>query len=248
MWRVTRERVLLLGGPAAAILQIAHPAVALGVANHSDFRADTLGRLRRTLDAVYTITFSPRAEVEAMAARVQAAHLPVRGESPRRYSAFSPDAQMWVLATLIQLSVEMFERFVSPLSLADREDFLQGMRDFGVWFGLPRSFGPQNWKDFSGYYQNMIDGDLLGSLPVSAELARHIVYPRQPLTLRTLWPLSSVTAREFLPSPVREKLDLPRTTFSRLAVASLDAVLPPLLPALSPRLRFAPQYLRAVEK
>src|SRR5690606_37813674 len=54
MWRITREQVLLLGGPSAAILQIAHPTVALGVAHHSDFRADTLGRLRRTLDAIYT--------------------------------------------------------------------------------------------------------------------------------------------------------------------------------------------------
>jgi uncharacterized protein (DUF2236 family) len=246
MWRVTREQVLLLGGPAAAILQIAHPAVALGVAHHSDFRNDTLGRLRRTLDAVYTITFSPQAEVEAMAARVHAAHLRVRGENPQRYSAFSPDAQMWVLATLIQLSVQMFERYVSPLTLPEREEFLQGMRDFGVWFGLPKSYGPQDWAGFSAYYEGMLTGDQLGSLPISAELARHIVYPQKPLTLRPLWPLASFAAREFLPSPIREKLGLPRTTFSRLAAASLDAILPPLLPASPPTMRFAPQYLRAV--
>ena len=245
-WRVTREQVLLLGGPAAAILQIAHPAVALGVANHSDFRADTLGRLRRTLEAVYTITFSPKAEIEAMAARVHAAHLRVRGEKPQHYSAFSPEAQMWVLATLIQLSVEMFERFISPLTSTEREEFLRGMRAFGGWFGLLESYGPQGWAEFSAYYENMLTGGLLGSLPLSAELARHIVYPRRPITLRPLWPLASFAAREFLPSPLREKLGLPRTTFSRLAAASLDAGLPRLLPALPPTLRFAPQYLRAI--
>lgn len=245
LWRITREHVLLLGGPAAAILQIAHPAVALGVANHSDFRADTLGRLRRTLDAVYTITFSPRAEVEAMAERVRTAHQRVRGETPQRYSAFAPDAQMWVLATLIQMSVEMFERFIGPLESAERGEFFQGMRGFGTWFGLPEGYGPQDWESFSSYYQSMVAGDLLCSLPVSTELAHHIVYPRRPLTLRPLWPLASFAAREFLPSPVREKLGLPRTTFSRLAAVSLDRALPRLLPGLPPQVRFAPQYVRA---
>jgi uncharacterized protein (DUF2236 family) len=221
--------------------------VALGVANHSDFRADTLGRLHRTLEAVYTITFCPRAEVEAMSARVRAAHLRVRGESPQPYSAFALDAQMWVLATLIQLGIQMFERFVGPLDAMDREEFLRDMRDFGTWFGLPVEYGPQGWAAFSAYYDAMITGDLLASLPLSTELAHHIVYPRRPFTLRPLWPLASFAAREFLPSPVREKLDLPRTTFSRLVAASLDATLPRLIPGLPSRLRFAPQYLRAIE-
>jgi uncharacterized protein (DUF2236 family) len=245
---VTREQVLLLGGPAAAILQIAHPAVALGVAQHSDFRADTLGRLHRTLEAVYTITFSPRAEVEAMADKVRAAHRRVRGEAPQPYSAFDPDAQMWVLATLIQLSVEMFERFVAPLRPSDREEFFRDMRDFGTWFGLPKEYGPQDWDGFSAYYGTMLSSGLLGSLSLSAELARHIVYPQKPFLLRSLWPLASVIAREFLPSPLREKLGLPSTPCTRLAAASLDACLPKILPALPLSVRFAPQYLQAMTR
>lgn len=246
IWRIAREHALLLGGPAAAILQIAHPAVALGVANHSDFRADTLSRLRRTIEAVYTITFSSPAEIEAMSARVHAAHLRVRGESPQRYSAFSPDAQMWVLATLIQLSVQMYERFLSPLGDADREEFLLGMRDFGTWFGLPADYGPQGWSSFSAYYDGMLRSGILGSLPVSKELAHHIVYPRRPISLRPLWPLASFAAREFLPSPIREKLGLPRTVFSQLTALSCDAILPRVIPTLPNRIRFAPQYLRAM--
>jgi uncharacterized protein (DUF2236 family) len=246
LWRIAREHVLLLGGPAAAILQIAHPSVALGVANHSDFRSDTLRRLSRTIEAVYTITFSSPEEIEAMSARVRAAHKPVQGESPQRYSAFSLDAQMWVLATLIQLSVETYERFIGPLDAGDREEYLHGMREFGTWFGLPATYGPRGWANFSAYYVDMLNSDLLCSLPVSKELARHIIYPLRPVSLRPLWPLASFAAREFLPSPVREKLDLPRTTFSRLAAASFDAILPWTIPALPASLRFAPQYLRAI--
>ncbi|MEI6340080.1 MAG: oxygenase MpaB family protein [Verrucomicrobiota bacterium] len=242
IWRITREHVLLLGGPAAAILQIAHPQVALGVAAHSDFRRNSLGRLRRTLDAVYTITFAPRAEVETMAERVRASHARVQGETPQPYSAFSPDAQMWVVATLVQLSIEMFGRFVAPLKATECEAFYHDMRIFGVFFGLPFSHGPQSWAEFTKYYAGMLAGDLLGNLPVSAELARHIAYPRKPAHLRVLWPLSGSAAREFLPSPLREKLGLPRTTASRLAAATMDALLPGLIPLLPPGLRFARKY------
>ncbi|MGH7855885.1 MAG: oxygenase MpaB family protein, partial [Candidatus Binatia bacterium] len=61
---MNREAVLLLGGGRALLMQIAHPLVAAGVADHSDFRTDSLGRLRRTLDAMLTITFGTLREAE----------------------------------------------------------------------------------------------------------------------------------------------------------------------------------------
>ncbi|HRJ70757.1 MAG TPA: oxygenase MpaB family protein [Terrimicrobiaceae bacterium] len=245
IWRFSREHVLVLGGPAAAILQIAHPEVALGVARHSDFRNDSLSRLIRTLHAVYTITFAPREEVEAIAAHVRRSHAKVQGEVPQRYSAFSLDAQMWVLATLVQLGMESYERFIGPVTRADRESHYRDMRIFGTYFGLPEDFGPQDWRSFSTYYEAMIHGPLLASLPVSAELAHHVAYPRRPSALRALWPVSGAMAREFLPSPVREKLGLPRTAESRLVLASATALIRAVLPALPDRIRFAAQYLRA---
>lgn len=241
IWRVSREHVLLAGGPAAAILQIAHPEVALGVAHHSDFKRDTLGRLARTLEAVYTITFAPRPEVEAMAARVRASHAKVRGKG---YSAFSPDAQMWVLATLIQLAVESFERFVAPLTPENRESFHRDMRVFGTWFGLDVSHGPQNWADFSAYYRTMLENPVLGSLPLSRDMASHIAFPRRP-ALRLLHPLSGFLAREFLPSPVRERLGFERTVSTRMLAAVADAAVPRVLPWLPARVRFVSRSLKA---
>ncbi len=229
-------------------MQVAHPEVALGVAHHSDFRRDTLGRLHRTLDAVYTITFASRAEVEAIAARVRASHARVRGESPQAYSAFSPHAQMWVLATLIQTSVEMYERFVAPLDEASRGAYFRDMRTFGVWFGLDRGHGPQTWPAFCQYYQDMLNSPALASLPISRELARHIARPEKPFVLRTLWPFSGTVACEFLPSPVREKLGLHRSGATAIMAATMDAVLPALLPGLPDQLRFTARYLQAVNE
>ena len=64
MWKINREQVVLLGGASAAVLQVAHPQVAMGVAAHSKFRSDSTGRLRRTLDSVYTVAFGTAEEVE----------------------------------------------------------------------------------------------------------------------------------------------------------------------------------------
>jgi uncharacterized protein (DUF2236 family) len=50
VWRVWRERTLLLSGPAAVLLQLAHPLITAGVAAHRNFRADPLRRLRAVLD------------------------------------------------------------------------------------------------------------------------------------------------------------------------------------------------------
>lgn len=246
IWHISRELALVLGGPAAAILQIAHPQVALGVARHSDFKNDSLGRLIRTLDAVYTITFSPRAKVEAMAARVRRSHAPVHGDQPQEYSAFSLDAQMWVLATLVESAAQSYQRFVGPLSRSERERHYHDMRIFGTFFGLPTDYGPQTFDEFSAYYDDMIHGPVLGSLPICKELAHHVAYPRRPRILRTLWPVSGLMTREFLPSPIRERLGF--TAPSRFESWLVGATVGGVLPYLPPEIRFAPQYRKALRQ
>lgn len=246
IWRVNRENVLLLGGPAAAILQNAHPQVALGVAEHSNFREDTLGRLQRTLEAVYTVTFSPESEVEAMAAQVRAIHTKVRGESPQRYSAFSPDAQFWVLATLIKLSLEIYEEFVAPLTPEEKGRFFREMKGFGKWFGLPESYGAQTWREFSTYWDEMVNGTELCSLPLSRELCRHIAYPAKPLWIRPGWVLSGFMAREYIPSPLREKLGLTANAEASRKLFRLGVKT--LLPLLPPAVRYVPHYRQAMKR
>jgi uncharacterized protein (DUF2236 family) len=59
MQRVAREGALLAGGARAILLQVAHPAVGRGVAEHSDFATRPLDRLRTTLTYVYCVTFGP---------------------------------------------------------------------------------------------------------------------------------------------------------------------------------------------
>src|SRR3954452_22956360 len=80
-WRVNREGALLLGGGRALLLQVAHPLVAAGVSEHSNFREDPFGRLYRTLDTVTTIVFDSTSDAKEAAERLRRVHTRVKGEA-----------------------------------------------------------------------------------------------------------------------------------------------------------------------
>src|ERR1700693_5355102 len=91
-WRLNREAMLLLGaGPRALLLQIAHPAVAAGVADHSDFRTDPWRRLAGTLRSYLTIVYGSAATARAEIRRLNAPH---RTLTRPRYSARHPEVSL----------------------------------------------------------------------------------------------------------------------------------------------------------
>lgn len=248
IWKINRELVILLGGPCAAILQVAHPQVALGVERHSRFRQDAFGRLHRTLEAVYTIAFGTREEAEQMQQRIAAMHRKVQGDTPAKYSAFSPDAQMWVLATLIQTALDVHERFYHPLPELLKEDYFREMKLFGEYFGLERSFGPQTWPEFQRYYHDMLHGPLLVSRPECIEVAQAVAIPRANVfeTLAAL-PIQFLVT-EIIPSPVREKLGFKSNPINRAMARTGELLLPAVIPRLPGLLRFPKQYRNAISR
>ena len=111
MWLVNREAVLLASGPAALLLQVAHPLVAEGVAAHSDFEADPFGRLRRTLRTTLALVFGDGPAAERAVQRLSRVHASVRGgvhdplaraaSGASAYRALDPALLLWVQATLV---------------------------------------------------------------------------------------------------------------------------------------------------
>src|SRR5215207_7802896 len=104
-WRLNREAMLLLGaGPRALLLQIAHPLVAAGVAEHSDFRSDPWARLAGTLDSYLRIVYGTADAARGEIRRLSRLHRGIRGEVAepevrarhgRRYSALDPELSLW---------------------------------------------------------------------------------------------------------------------------------------------------------
>ncbi len=84
---------MLIGGVSALLVQTLHPLAMAGVAEHSSYQDDPLGRLRRTAAFVGTTTFGTVAEAEAAVAQVQRVHRRVKGIAPdgRAYSAADPE-------------------------------------------------------------------------------------------------------------------------------------------------------------
>jgi uncharacterized protein (DUF2236 family) len=132
--RVNRENVLLLGGGRALLMQLAHPKVAAGVDEHSDFRKQPIRRLRRTIRMTMAIVFGDRETALAAARAVNHAHTRVRGSD---YRALDPDLLLWVHATLVDSALVTYETFVRRLRPRDREDFFQESKVLGGLLGIP---------------------------------------------------------------------------------------------------------------
>ena len=230
--RVNRENVLLLGGGRALLMQLAHPKVAAGVDEHSDFRAQPVRRLRRTIRMTMAIVFGDRETALSAARAVNHAHARVRGHD---YRALDPDLLLWVHATLVDSALVTYATFVKPLSKGDKERFYEESKVLGELLGIPRAKFPQRYADFTDYVESTIRADLVVD-GRAAELASLVLRPRlRLLPGPAMIPFEIVTAG-LLPPALRDQYGLAWTgthqrTFRLMVVAlpRLVAVTPPVL-------------------
>lgn len=252
MWKIVRHRAILLHGPAAAVLQIAHPRIALGVMEHSRFEDAPLKRLMRTLDAVYAIAFGSEDEARAAARVVAARHARVKGdaaahgvEGPPTYAADEIELLMWVVATLVWSSVGGYERSVGRLTIEEKESFYRDMRVFGTYFDLPIDYGPRDWRAFQDYFDRTIADPMLGSHAISRCVAWAVARPRTPWWLFLAGHPITFIFSEILPPAVRDRLGFRRTLLSRLNLALATVAFRLLARWMPDRLRFVEEYRRA---
>jgi uncharacterized protein (DUF2236 family) len=217
-WRVNREGSLLIGGGAAAILQVAHPLVAAGVGAYSRYQVDPWGRLYRTLDLTTRIAFGSTEVAHKAARAIQMAHKRVHGELPwdagrfpagTPYDANDPVLQMWVHATLVATSLTVYTRWVAPLTIAEQRRFYEEQKTMGEMFGVPRDMQPATLADFWDYYDEMLESDALAWTPVLQEVADSVVRPKLPLGGRPLSDAVALATAGLMTPRWREELGLP---------------------------------------
>jgi uncharacterized protein (DUF2236 family) len=124
-WRVVGDTAVFVGGIRALLVQAAHPEVAAGVADHSRYRQDPLGRLTRTAAYVTATSFGAMPEVEHAVALVRRRHRPVTGQSGRGepYDAADPALAAWVHNTLADSFLAAYQAYGArpcPAAEADR--------------------------------------------------------------------------------------------------------------------------------
>jgi uncharacterized protein (DUF2236 family) len=130
-WRVHGDVTsMMVGGISSLLLQMLHPAVLAGVWDHSNFRTDMHGRLRRTARFIALTTYGGRDEAEAVIARVRHIHERVRGTLPdgTLYAANDPALLAWVHVTEAWSFLNAWRRYVEPgMSPADQDRYFAEM-------------------------------------------------------------------------------------------------------------------------
>ena len=130
-WRVHRDvTTMMVGGVAALLLQMLHPAVLAGVWDHSNFRSDMLGRLRRTARFIAVTTYGAREDAEAAIERVRAIHHRVSGTlaDGTPYRADDPALLAWVHVSEVTSFLAAWRRYGEPrMTAADQDRYIAEM-------------------------------------------------------------------------------------------------------------------------
>ena len=246
MRTVAREGALLAGGARAILLQIANPAVGRGVAEHSDFAARPLDRLRATLIYVYCVTYGTPDEIKAVAAMVTGAHRNVSGAG---YRASDPELQLWVAATLYDTAVLVYEELFGPLDAAMAEKVYEQYAVLGTALQVPAGVWPADRAAFRAYWQRMID-----TLEVSddaRQVARDLLSAEHaPLVLRAAMPINRFLTAAWLPDRIRQQFGIPWNDGQQRRYDLLMKLIRPAYRLLPVPLREAPKkyYLRQARK
>jgi uncharacterized protein (DUF2236 family) len=191
--RVGGESALLFAGGRALLMQVAHPLIAAGVAEHSGFTRDPWGRLARTMQAVYGVIYGTPGDAARIGEAVRLSHTRVHGllgesiglyAAGTPYHAEDPELLLWVHATLVDTALEVHERFVGPVSRADRVAFHDDMRVVGEAFGVPPNVMPATYEDFTHYVRTTLASDVLAVGSDARAIAHALLEPPVPLPLR----------------------------------------------------------------
>ncbi|KQM98208.1 oxygenase MpaB family protein [Sphingomonas sp. Leaf25] len=126
-WRVHGDfSSMMIGGTAALLMQMLHPGALAGVWDHSDFRRDMLGRLKRTAQFIAATTYGGTAEARRLIGRVRMIHDHVHGVLPdgTAYSANDPHLLTWVHVAEVDCFLRGYLRYRDPmLSRADQDRY-----------------------------------------------------------------------------------------------------------------------------
>jgi uncharacterized protein (DUF2236 family) len=207
--RITLEPAIGFGAGRALLLQLAHPSVAQGVEDHSEFKRNPFKRLQGTLEAVYSVAHGSEELATGVGRRLHWIHTFIVGPT---YQANTPDLLYWVHATLADTALRCFEDYVRPLPPEEAEEFYEQMARVAEVFGVPRADQPADLAEFRTYMDGMFDS--LDVTDVAKDLIGFILDPKLPfhaeLPFVPLLRLQKLVTLGSLPDAIRAQLDYRR--------------------------------------
>ncbi len=256
-WTIHRERVLLSGWGRAILLQIAHPMVAQGVADHSVFTTEPWGwlrRLDRTLRSMLALTFGSDAQAAAAAARINAIHDRVHGRlgeaaggkpAGAGYDAHDPALLTWVHATLLDSFLLAYRRFVAPIDRLEGDRYCADAAGIEPLLGIPAGRLPRTEAQLQEYLERTLASGAIEVTETARRLSREVLAPPVPSVLRPALRLAALPAVGLLPPAIRAAYGLPWSRGQARALDVLAAIARRTLPLTPAALRYWPDARRA---
>ena len=251
-WRINREGVLGLGALRALLLQVAHPKVAQGVADHSNYRGEPIQRVLTTLRLQQVIVFGSCQEASEALLRINSRHTSVVGivaegtnnDNNKTYEANDPYLKLWVFATLVDTMVRMHDQLLTPLSAEEREAFYQESLLFAELMGITSDILPANLTEFDNWIEDMIASDEI----VVTSAAKDIASSLLRLPVAVFWPTNYILAAGSLPPALREAYGFKwNAAIERTYDVGIKAV-QVIVRGMPKRLRWMPPYWRAMKR
>jgi uncharacterized protein (DUF2236 family) len=207
-WRVHADSAMFVGGLRALLLQVMHPLAMAGVADHSNYRRDPMGRLWRTSLYVGTTTYGGTAEARAAIARVKRVHERVVGVAPdgRPYAANDPHLLTWVHHTLVDSFLRAHRRYgAEPLSVADADRYVAEMAVLADEFGAEPA--ARSVAELRAWF--LAERPALHATGAARDAVRFLMLPPLPVISRPAYAVIASAAVGLLPRSVRRQLWLP---------------------------------------
>jgi uncharacterized protein (DUF2236 family) len=235
---------MLVGGISALLLQTLHPLAMAGVAEHSNYQDDPLGRLRRTASFVGITTFGTAREAEKAIAQVQRVHRRVTGTAPdgRRYSAADPDLVTFIHTAEVSSFLESARRFgPRVLSPEQCDQYYEEMAPVALALGA--QWVPRSAADVDDYFRRLRPELKAGAQARQARdwLRRGVA--RRP-EQRAVYQVLHAAAVGVLPPWARSELDLSAPGPLDLVVDTVAVI--PVTRAVSAGLRWLATPQRAI--
>lgn len=245
----------------ALTLQVAHPVVGAGVAQHSDFAADPWGRLLRTLDTVVPLVYGTPDRAREVGEALRARHRGIVGtdDQGRRYTALDPEAYHWVHATLLDAVLTASKVFGPSIPRRDLPRLYEEYKVAADYLTIDPRQVPDTLSDFREYVRDTIEHRLEHTATVdevSAVIDRPVAPDLVPSALRGVWPLAWMPVAQvvrvshvaLLPRRLRKRFGLRLTTPQRLEFQALAGAIRVGFAAVPSDLRLLPQVRRELRQ
>lgn len=236
VWKLHADGAMLVGGLRALLLQPLHPEAMAGFAAHSRYREEAWGRFYRTAEYIGVMSYAPRAEAEAAAARVRMIH--------NKLGVDRPDLLLWVHCALTDSLLSAARDSKMPMTAQEEDQYVAEMVRFAEYAGCIREQVPASVAALNAYFENI--QPKLKVTKDAAQGARFIILPPLPRWVnwgtpaRGSWAAVAILSAASLPDWARKLYGWPSIPGQHAVTKVLLRTLRSVLMALPRALREGP--------